>query len=53
MRHEMSWKGVQCPYEPATSKTLKKIIEKNRARPDIYYGTQASGEYLLLNASIC
>ena len=32
MHEVMSQKGVPCPHEHATDKTLKKINEKNRAR---------------------
>jgi hypothetical protein len=31
MHEAMSWEGVPCPHEPATSKTLKKIIEKKQS----------------------
>jgi len=36
MDEVMSQKRVPCPHEPVTNKTLKKIIEKNRARPATY-----------------
>jgi len=35
MHEAMSWKGVQCPHEPATSKTLKTIIENNQSNTDM------------------
>ena len=39
MDEVMSQKRVPCPHEPVTNKTLKKIIEKNRARPAAYWIT--------------